>query len=50
MQQRYRAVHIVLRDAIARCGEVNRSQLLTSPVLMLLRHAARGRQDGHDES
>ena len=45
MQQRYCAVEILLRDVIARCGKVNRSQLLTSSMLMLLRHATRGRQD-----
>jgi len=45
MQQRYSAVEILLRDVIARCGKVYRSQFLTSPMLMLLRHAARCRQD-----
>jgi hypothetical protein len=40
MQQRHCAVNIVLCCAIARCGKVNRSQLLISPMLMLLRHAA----------
>src|SRR6266850_7433024 len=45
MQQRYRTVEFLLRHFVARCGEVHRSQLLGSPMLMFLRHAARGPQD-----
>jgi hypothetical protein len=48
MQQRYGVINIILRGAIARCGKVNCSQLLTNPMLMLLRRAVRGHQDEQD--
>ncbi len=37
MQQRYRAVYILLSDVIARCSKMHRSQLLTNLMPMFLR-------------
>ena len=52
MKQGYRAIKIALRRFVARCGEVNLSQLLAVPMLMLLRHSTRRnehQQDSRDE-
>ena len=48
MQQGYRAIKIALRRFIARCGEVNLSQLLAIPMLMLLRHSTRRNEHQQD--
>jgi len=47
MQQRNRAVEFLLHGWSTRCGKAYRTQLLPSPMLMLmlLRHAARSRGD-----
>jgi hypothetical protein len=48
MKQGYRAIKIDLRRFVARCGEVNLSQLLAIPVLMFLRHSMPGNEHQQD--
>ena len=48
MQQGYRAIKFPLRHFIARCGEVNLSQLLTVRMLMFLRHSTRRSEQQQD--
>jgi hypothetical protein len=44
MEQGHRAIKIARRRLVARCGEVNLSQPLAIPMLMLLRHSTRGNE------
>jgi hypothetical protein len=47
MKQGYREIKIALRWFVARGGEVDLSQLLAIPMLLLLRHSRR--RDGHQQ-
>jgi hypothetical protein len=52
MEQGYRAIKIDLRRTVARCSEVNLSELLAISMLMLLRYSTRCneyQQDSRDE-
>jgi hypothetical protein len=48
MKQGDRAIKIALRRFVARYSEVNLSQLLAIPLLMLLRHSTRRNQHQRD--
>jgi hypothetical protein len=48
MQQRDGAINLILCGIIAGRGKVNLTQLLISPMLVLLRHSTRRKKDQQD--